>query len=339
MNRPVEQAHALRDLGVIYSERGDKQAALQEWTAALQLYESEKQHAHSARLRCDIGNARRALGQGQRALKDYEHALMSLSAVNDFETRGVVLSNAAIAYAEQGDVESADDFFAEAINIAHRLGDVRAESTRRGNHGWFMIITGRARRATGALEQALRLSRQADSHLQVAVQTDNLGLAHGEYEVARHYHEQALELIAPLNQPHWEALFKTHYASVLLALGESDRALVLLDVALAFGRSANDADVLTRALLAQARLLLHAQGDIPRAGEALSEALALARRAEQRHLLAEALALSSEQHAAAGQHARAVALWGEAQRLYTILHSPQAKVQPAWLAVEASSSQ
>jgi tetratricopeptide (TPR) repeat protein len=329
----LELAHAYRDLGLLYSARGQYQQALAEWQQAQMIYEDEKAASQLARLYCDMGKARKALGQGSRALKDYESALLLLSSV-DLETRGVLLSNAASAYAEGGDVESADDFFAESISIAHKLGDKQAEAMRRGNHGWFLVITGRARRATAALEQAVHVSRDAGLNLAVAVQTDNLGLAQMElsaFEAALHYHQQALELIDKLNQPRWEAIFKANAARALLALQRADDAEPLLNAALEYGRAHNDFEVLIRALCRRAELLMRHRGDAAGAGDLLTEAVTLARRADIRHLLADALALHSEQQALVGERDHAAALWGDAARLYSLLHHPLAKGQPTWL--------
>src|SRR5690606_30697266 len=100
---PLELAQVRRDLGLLHLQRSEPTAALQVWTAALAYYEESKHHAQTARLYADMANTRRALGQTQRAMKDYEQALMVLNSVDeaDVETRGVVLSNAAVAFAEQ----------------------------------------------------------------------------------------------------------------------------------------------------------------------------------------------------------------------------------------------
>jgi tetratricopeptide (TPR) repeat protein len=307
--------------------------ALQEWNAALTIYQDEHYTTQVVRLYCDIANARKTLGQGQRAMRDYEEALTLLNSINDLDTRGVVLSNAATAYADMGDIESADDFFAESIKIAHKLGDFRAEATRRGNHAWFLLITGRARRATGALEEALRISRPMKLHLHAAVQTDNLGLAHDElheYEVALHYHTQALELIQPLANPHWENIIKTNKANTLMLIQQPDEALVLLQEALAYGRAHENTEITARALLGLGRVALQ-RTQIGEAGEMLYEAVSLARRTDIRFLLALALTAYSEQQAAAQQPERTQALWQEAQKLFSIIHNPRAKQQPAWL--------
>jgi hypothetical protein len=61
--------------------------------------------------------------------------LTLLNSVEDQETRGIVLANAATVYVDQGDIETAESFFAESIQIAQKLEDRLAESTRRGNYG------------------------------------------------------------------------------------------------------------------------------------------------------------------------------------------------------------
>jgi tetratricopeptide (TPR) repeat protein len=333
LNARLEQAQSFRDLGLLYAARAMMPQALQEWNAALMIYQDEHYTAQVARLYCDMGNARKALGQGQRAIKDYEQALILLTSINDQDTRGVVLSNAANAYADMGEIESADEFFSESINIAHKLGDFRAEATRRGNHAWFLLVTGRARRATGALEQVLHLSRQLNLDLQVAVQTDNLGLAHdelSEYEVAQHHHTQALELIQALGNLHWQGVIKTNKARTHWSLGQEDEALTLLEEALVYGRGADDHEVIARAQIGLGRALLQNK-QISEAGEKLSEAVSLSRRTDIRFLLALALEAYSEQQAAVGQSERAQTLWTEAQKLFSAMHNPRSRLQPAWL--------
>jgi tetratricopeptide (TPR) repeat protein len=331
----LELAQARRDLGLLYANRGEGTLAIQEWSAALGIYEDKKHHAQMARLYTDIANARKKLGQRQRSMKDYEQALMALNSVdeNDLETRGLVYSNAATAFVDQGDIESSDSFFLDAITIAEKTGDFVAESTRRGNYGWYLLTVGRPRRAVATLEQALRLSRTHNLSLQAAVQTSNLGLAHdslGEYPAALAYHRQAFELSRALDEPHWRAQVEVNLANNLLSLGEHEEARPLLESALAHGRSVADKEILIMALTGLARLNV-LQGQPETARPLLDEAQALARRSDQRRLLAEVLSVQSEQRAALGQEAEAAAAWDEAQRAYAVLHMPQAKLHPAWL--------
>ncbi len=329
---PLAQTH--RDLGLLYVRQNQLGNAIRAWSAALAIYEAEKYPAQVARLYCDIAGARKFLGQGQRAMKDYEQALMALNDLrDDWETRGLVLSNAATAYVDQGDIESAEAFFNEAIAIARRTGNEAAEATRRGNYGWFLLVTGRPQQAIAALQYALQISKTLRLDLPAAIQTDNLGLAQdalSNYPRALEYHQQALEMVRPLNQPHWEQVFTANLCLTLLALNRDDEAEGLLAAVLLAGRAADDVEVVARGLIGQGWLLLR-RGQWETAGELLDEAVTLARKADMRRLQAEALALLSEQQAAAGQPERAAALWEEARRLWTLLHAPPTRAQPGWL--------
>ncbi len=292
-----------------------------------------------ARLYCDIGSARKALGHRLRALKDYEQALMLLNSLseNDQETRGLVLSNAANAYAEQGDAESADAFFTEAISIAEHLGDHVAETTRSGNYGWFLLLVGRPRRAIATLERALTISQQHNLTLQSGIQIDNLGLVHdalAEYPVALEKHRKALESVT---DPAWAGQIKVNLANTLISTHELDQAQVLLDDALAQARDAQNGELIIAALVGQARLWVTRE-QAASAEDGLSEALTLARKLENRRLLAEALSIRSQQQAALGHADEASAAWEEAQRNYLMLHMPQGKLQPAWLTISPTRS-
>ena len=330
----MELAHVRRDLGLMLNRLNRQQEAIHEWGAAVEIYEAERQPAQVARLLCDIGAARRYLGQGQRAVRDFEQALMTLNMVDDdWETRGLVLSNAANIYVDQGDIELSEAFFNESIAIARRLNNEAAELTRRGNYGWFLLSTGKPQQAITALEYALRMSRSLRLELQSAIQTDNLGLAYDMLNNparAMDYHRQALELIEPLKNPHWESVFKIDLSHTLLAMGKIDAAKPLLEAALAQGRADGDVEVIVRALTGLGRLAIYQErpADVT---PALDEAVNLARRADMRRCLAEALSVYSEQQARLHQPARSTSLWDEAHKLFQILESPQAKLEPGWL--------
>lgn len=337
---PLEIAQTRRDLGLFYNRCGRMLDAMREWQAALNIYEAEKHTAQAARLYCDLAAARKQIGQGQRAMKDYEQALMLLSGLHeDLEVRGLVLANAAVAYAEQGDVDSAESFFNEAITIARQLGDESAEATRRGNYGWFLLATGKPQQAISTLEYALRLSQSLALGLQSAIQTDNLGLVHdaeGNYPRGLEHHEQALALVKPLQNPRWQALFSINQSRSLIGLGEYDQPEKLLNTALTVGRANGEHEVIIRALTGLGLLALRRgqPGEVP---VLLDEATSLARRGDMRRLLAEALTVYSEQQAQINQIERADALWQEAQKLFTILRSPQGKIRPAWLEAKRTS--
>ncbi len=330
----LEAAQAARDLGLFFSSRQNMLEAIKEWSQALTIYETENQPAQVARLYCDLAAARKFIGQGQRALKDCDSALMLLSNLrDDWETRGLVLANAAIAYADQGDVDTADSFFNESIAIARRLNNDYADATRRGNYGWFLMATGRFEQALSMLEYALRLSKSINLGLQAAIQTDNMGSAYdlmGNTDKGLGYHREAAALVKPLNKPHWQAVIDINIANSLLGLNQPDEAKGLFEAALIQGRSTHDVEVIIRALTGIALVSIRQQASIDSAA-LLEEAITLARKADMRRWQAEALAVYSQLHAGLNQGEQAGKLWQEAQKLFTILRAPQASAEPAWL--------
>lgn len=336
LDDPLALADVYRDYGLFLARRQQLPQAIEQWTAALNLYESAYAYNQVARVYSDLGNAKRQLGQTKPAIRDYESALVALNNVEDLITRGVVLSSAANAYTDQGDVESCAAFFKESIEIARKTNDKVAESTRLGNYAWFLIITGEARRAIEHLTQALQISRaQDDLILLVAVQTNNLGLAYNtlsQYKTALGYHEDALKILASVEPTpaQWQALFLANSARTHLSLGRQEDAATLSEQALTAARQAQDFDVLVTALIVRARVLMR-QTDAAQAEPYIQEAVEITERAAMRRLKAEAYALYSEQQAQLNNTDAARTHWETAKTAYRMVGAPQAKQTPFWL--------
>ena len=333
---PLEQAQSWRDLGLLYQRANRSQDAIGAWATAIPLYEAEHAYAQVARLYCDTGTARKALGLHPRALRDYEKALTSLNLVDqgDMETRGLVLSNAANAFADQGDADSADSFFNESIGLADKLGDSAAASVRRSNYAYFLVLTGRPRRAISLLEEALLMSRKQDNMtLQTAIQLDNLGLAHdavGDFDAALKAHQEALDMVEALDQPFWRTSIQINLGHTQLSQGQVEAAAVLFETALAQAREYDFVELIARAATNLALVNIQRQ-DYDRAAALLDEATDITRRLDMRRWLASAIRAQSQLKAAQGEQEAAEKLWEEAARNYNMLRMPQGKQQPTWL--------
>lgn len=319
-----------RDWGLALQGQGHDDGAITVWMPAVALYESANAPAAAARLLCDLALARRQGGSIARALRDIEAALVLLNSVdrNDHDTRGVVLANAGLMYAETADAESADSFLKEAITLAEKAHDVQAQCTRLGNYGWYLLMVGRPRRAQATLESALVLSQQHSLNPQHAVQTDNLGLVHeslGEFPRALELHQRALALPSG---PAWQAQFAANAANTLISMGQADEALALLEL---YPPEARPHDAVLATDLARARALQFL-GRADEAAALITGALALARQIDHRRWLAEALAAHSRLLALRGDMAAAQEAWDEAKKLYLLRHMPQGKISPDWLA-------
>ena len=329
------QAHVAgthRDIGIMYLHQNHLQEAIRSWLTALEIYEAQSDHTRAARLLCDIAGVRKQLGQGQRAMKNYEQALMHLSSIEDQETRGIILSNAATAYADQGDIETAESFFVDSIKLAQQTQDRVAEATRRGNYGWFLLSTGRAQRALDVLAYAIRQSQNLGLTLQTAVQTDNTGLAHdelGNLSDAERFHRQALDLLDDNMPGVWRATFQANLAHTLVNLGHLDEAASLFHDALVAGESSDNVELTVKALNGQAKIALN-RHQLQIAGENVQRAIELAGDATQRRLLADALVIRSQWHILNVRPEQAEADWHSAEKHYLALRLAAGRRPPAW---------
>jgi tetratricopeptide (TPR) repeat protein len=327
----VELAGIHRDAGIHYAKCGKAQDAIHAWVMALRLFELEGHHARVARLYCDLANIRREEGQFQRAMRDYERALMALGSVDDQETRGIVLSNAATAYIDHGDVTTAESFFTQSIQIAHALGDHRAEATRRGNYGLFLLRTGRPKSAQDTLSYALRQSKNLSLFLQFAVQTDNLGLVYdalGDYETARRHHQQALDSLDEATYPVWVAVIRANLGHTLLALGQGQTAQAHLSAALQVGRDSNRPGIIIPAILGLVRLALQAGDDALNLPDLLQEAIDCAEAYGSRWWLSQALIMRSRYAIVRQDLATARADWERAHTILTMLRDDADHFKP-----------
>jgi len=331
---PLDTAAIHRDIGIFYMRQKQLDEAIKEWHIALRLYEGRGQYARVARLYCDIAHFRKQSGQFKRAMSDYQMALQTLSSSDDIETRGVVLANTAIAFVDYSDMETVDSFFVESIQIAGQLGDKLAESTRRGNYGWFLLVTGKPDRALEMLEYALRLSEQLGLKTQLAVQTDNIGLVYdeiGNYERAVYYHAKAWELLSGSDEIHWRGIVSANLGNSLVSLGKKDEAQKLLDVALESGRNQDDSEVIVRALIGLVRLNMK-DDPVTHIATWLDEAQTRLEILHSRRLMGDVYALRSRYEAQIGNLDASRLAWDRVQATFKLLGSPLSEVAPQWLA-------
>lgn len=220
-------AHVKSELGRHYSQNNQLKEALLTWQSALQDYQAIRQNDPVTRLYCDIATLYTRIGDGRLAVREYGEALLHLSTINDLGTRGVVLANVANGYSEYGDLDSAQDYFQEAISIAQKLETLREESIRRGNYGRLLAQLGKFAEAHKQLEQALAISAKQGDNLLIAIQTANRALCYsleGNYGRAESLYQEAVAHLDATNHSDWYEITHAHYADTLVLLGQIEPA-------------------------------------------------------------------------------------------------------------------
>lgn len=320
------RAQALVRIGGLLQKQGNLSAALEKLTEAVSLFETANDHDHAARTLCDVGNLRRQLSGINAAMSDYERATMLLSNAKDDNTRGVVMSNVAAIYTDLGEADTARSFYTQAIELSRKAGNRRAESLRLGNFGWFHIMIGKPRDGATLIEAALSISRDLGDPLLIAVQENNLGLAHHDlrdYAAAERCFKQALDGLSGDHheKARWEAIFKANLARTYLATGRVSEATELLEAALPVSRTHHDGESVARALtrLAEAYIL---QERVAEADKLSEEAERIARKLGYRKGHADALWIRAKVAANRGDQAAQTEALKEARRWYKILGDP-----------------
>lgn len=327
---PELSARANAGLGTTYQKQNILDKAIQQWMIAHKLYESQANHNQTARIICDIAQARYELGDGKRAMSDYERALMLLNSV-DKETRGIVMASVAIAYADKGDVPTTEAFFAESIDIARDLKNTFAEALRRNDYAVYLIDIGQTQRAILSLERALKLVSKNQNPLYNAIFRCNTGVAYralGDLQKSESYHHQASELFATLEESRWSYLNHVHLAEIYLDLEQIEDANHSFPETLRL----RDVDYEIQSWLTLARLHL-LQSHLIDAETYISQAISTAQSGYRQRMLAKALVLQSQIQTKANNPDAAIETWHSAEKLFNLLQ--MSKPNPNWLHVSS----
>lgn len=318
-------AQIQRRLGNLYQSTNQLDIAIKHWMKAYKLYDNHSNHNQSARVICDMAQAHYQLGNGKHALREYERGLMLLNSV-DKETRGVVMANAAIIYADKGDVPTTESFFTESIEIARELNNTSVEALRRNNYAAYLIDIGHVQRAIVSLEHALKLVDSDKNPLYVGIFLDNLGLAYralDKPDIALTNHQLAQARLSNEKSSQWHILNHIYLVEVHLDLQQIDKAGEFLPA-----DEPQVIDVVIQYYLATARLYL--MRNIPtEAYRIIEKAVAKAQSGYRQRLLTKALVLQSRIQVALNEDESAVKTWESAEKLLTLLQ--MSKPNPNWL--------
>jgi len=250
-----------------------------------------------------------------------------LSQIDDTNTRGIILARVANAYSNYGDVESAQDFFKESIEIAQRSQNTDAVAQRQSDYGRLLALTNRP-------EQALTILMEAQNKsvdLQAAIILANIGLAYtmmNDYEAASERFQLALSQVDNLDAAKWEAVIYANWADAALNVSDLTDATQHYDKAYALAQENALVDVFVQATIGQAQLAIQ-QSDLETAEKKLSDIDSIARRLDYRRLLATLNQAKSQLYAKQGKNNEAVVAWEEAKKLRTIMR--MAEISPDWL--------
>lgn len=327
---PMEAAHTQMQLARFYEQRRDLKSALDQAQAAYALYEQENTHGRMALTSCFMGDVREQMGHGKRGLKDYEQALTRLSYIQDEGQKAAVLAMCANAYTDAGDMDSAESFFQQAIEIAKSLGESATESAYRIDYGRFLLLVNDITPAVAALLEGRMLAEPLHLPRLIALQSDRIAQCSrvlDTLEAALTLHDEALDRSAQLKDVLLEAEFQLHKGHTLHLLDRTTEAAVLLYKALYTIRSKEHPPLLTEALTLLAETEMATQPD--KAAEKIQEAAALVQNSYSKRLLVGVRRVQADLYAQQGDLDKAKETWVEVESLLKMMRMPV--ITPQWM--------
>ncbi|MEH2013227.1 CHAT domain-containing protein, partial [Nostoc sp.] len=159
-------ATTLNNIGLVYSNLGQKQKALEFYNQALPLRRAVGDRAGIATTLNNIGLVYSNLGQKQKALEFYNQALPLRRAVGDRAGIATTLNNIGGVYDALGQKQKALDFYNQALPLYRAVGYRSGEAVTLGNIGVLFQSTNRPTEAITNLQQSLQISLEMRRGLQ-----------------------------------------------------------------------------------------------------------------------------------------------------------------------------
>ncbi|HEX5406005.1 MAG TPA: BTAD domain-containing putative transcriptional regulator [Pseudonocardiaceae bacterium] len=229
-------AALLNSLGTLYINRREPDRSRAVELEALAVFERLDDPRGIALCQRDLALLDRQAGADDAAFERYTVALREFTRSDDAVGRSIVLTQSAPILYRRGDVEQAQAWLAEAIDICRAVGyDGGIPHTLR-RIGQLQMMSGEFDTAATTMAEVLGMVRDTRDVIGEGYVLCSLGevnAAAGRHDRARTCFQQALTLRERITDGSGAAVARLELARALLALGESAEAVTLLREALA----------------------------------------------------------------------------------------------------------
>ncbi|MCS6806767.1 MAG: tetratricopeptide repeat protein [Acidobacteriota bacterium] len=215
------------NLAVLLHHRGDLQAALQQYQAALHLATLRDDKTGLARSLYNIGHVQQALGQQELALQQYQLALKISEEMDDTMSMALALHQIGRIYQDRGEYTAALQPYQRALTLFAHLDDRASQARTLHNIGRIHHDSGEPLAALQQYQHSLRLFDEVGDQPSAARVQYAIGRIHqerGEHAAARHQFQLALNRFEHLNDT-------ANVAATLHSIGRIDQERRELDMA------------------------------------------------------------------------------------------------------------
>ncbi|MEG4381255.1 CHAT domain-containing tetratricopeptide repeat protein [Microcoleus sp. M2_C6] len=194
-----------------------KKSAIVKWEEALKLYREAGDRRREAVTFSNIGLVYSELGEKQKALEYYSQSLPLSRATGDRGGEAITLSNIGLIYSQLGEKQKALEYYSQSLPLSRATGDSGGEATTLNNIGNVYSQLGEKQKALEYYSQSLPLSRAVGDRRVEATTLNNIGSVYddlGEKQKALEYYSQSLPLSRATGDRGGEArtLFNIAYA-------------------------------------------------------------------------------------------------------------------------------
>ncbi|WP_405558585.1 ATP-binding protein [Streptomyces sp. NBC_01171] len=226
--RPLDQANALHDQGIVHRRANEYSEAIGAQKDALALYREVGSELGEANVLRDLGVLLRLRGDYEGATAYVEQALEVHRNLGNHLGEANALRELGKVRRLRGDYEGATAYVEQALEVHRNLGNRRSEANALRELGIVRRLRGDYEGATAYVEQALEVHRNLGNHLGEAETLNELGQVFAEFgspAPAMTSFQEALEVARAIASPLEEARALEGIARIQVQVSERKAAL------------------------------------------------------------------------------------------------------------------
>ncbi|WP_228024192.1 CHAT domain-containing protein [Synechocystis salina] len=233
----------LNNIGLIYSDLGDKQKALNYYEQALIIHKQLENLRGEGITLNNIAVIHDELGDKQEALNYYNQALVINKKTKDLSQESVTLSNIGLMYFDLGDIQKALDYYDQVIIIRKQLGDIAGQGRTLNNIAVIYDRLGDRQNALDYLNKALVIHKQVGDLAREGATLNNIGGIYQSLKLdkkALDYYSQALVIRKQVGDLAGEGTTLNNIGLTYFNLGDEQKALDYYSQALVIRKQVGD---------------------------------------------------------------------------------------------------
>ncbi|MEC7985167.1 MAG: tetratricopeptide repeat protein [Myxococcota bacterium] len=225
------QARLHLEYGLHHHQASKLDSAIEEYEAALSLYETFDYRKGEAETYNKLGKIALAQNKFEAALVHFRTACQLAGEIGYDSLRGGALGNMGVAYDSQGNSEEALLHYQQSVAIFRELRERRGEGIFLGNIGIIYESQGKSEEALVQYKRALKLSRLMEDRKSEGNILGNLGNVYqmmGRYEEALRHLQDGLTIMTEIGFKRGEGIIRCQIGELLLLLHRSGEAKTYL---------------------------------------------------------------------------------------------------------------